>query len=180
MKRLLLLLIVAGAFPVSAEIEKLGRPCETGVCLYWRPTLAPVQGWHHEPGPSQQYGVNALAPDGSTFMDAETVMYAKASYKQRSPETKTLEALIENDKKEFVANVPGVAIADAQPLTTGDGQKLKSVTFFPTAQGNWERVSYGEEGEFYLLFTISSRTKGGYERALPAYEAMIRGYKEKL
>lgn len=180
MKRLLLLLILVSTFPVSAEIEKLGRPCETGLCLYWWPKLAPVEGWHHEPEPSQHYGANALAPEGSTFMDAETVMYAKASYKPRVPETKSLDALIENDKKEFLANVPGVVIAAAKPLTTGDGKKLKSVTFFPTAQGNWERVSYGEEGEFYLLFTISSRTKAGYERALPAYEEMIRGYKEKL
>jgi hypothetical protein len=180
MKRLLLLLILAGTFPVNAEIEKFGRPCETGLCLYWRPKLAPVEGWHHEPGPSQQYGANALAPDGSTFMDAETVMYAKAFYKPRITETKSLEALIENDKRGFLANVPGVVIANTKPLSTGDGKKLKSVTFFPTSQGNWERVSYGEEGEFYLLFTVSSRTKAGYEKALPAYEAMIRGYKERL
>lgn len=180
MKRALLLLILSATLPVSAEIEKLGHACETGICLYWWPKLVPIDGWHHEPGPSQKYGANALAPDGSTFIDAETVMYAKATYKPRVPEIKSLEALIENDKKDFAANVPRVVIADAKSLITGDGKKLNSVTFFPGAQGNWERVSYGEEGEFYLLFTISSRTKDGYEKALPAYEAMIRGYKEKF
>jgi hypothetical protein len=66
-----------------------------------------------------------------------------------------------------------------EALATGDGQKLRSLTFFPQGEGNWERVSFGEEGEYYLMFTISSRTKSGYDMALPLYEAMLRAYKEK-
>lgn len=180
MNRLPILLTVLVPLLAGAEIEKLGQPCDTGVCLYWWPKVAPVKGWHQEPGPSREYGINALAPDGATFTNAETVMYAKASYRPRVPEFRTLDDLIESDKKEFAVNVPGVAISDATRLLTGDGVELKSVTFFPRGPGNWERVSYGEEGDFYLVFTISARTQNGYEQALPAYEAMIRGYKEKL
>ena len=166
MKRLLALLLLAVAQPASAEVEKLGRPCESGICLYWWPRLPPVEGWHCDAGASERYGANALAPDGSTFMDAETVMYAKAIYRPRVPDVKSLENLMKNDKRDFAASVPGVSITDVDPIAT-------------TAHGSWERVSYGEEGDFYLIFTVSSRTESSYEKSLPAYEAMIHGYIEE-
>jgi hypothetical protein len=87
--------------------------------------------------------------------------------------------LLSDDKERFLRDVPGVKISEAKKIKTADGKELTSFTFFPSGDGNWERVSYGEEGEFYLIFTVSSRTKKGYESSLPAYEAMLRGYKEK-
>lgn len=184
-------LLGAGS-PAFAEIEKLATPCETGFCLHWWPKLGPVQGWTQDRGQSFNYGVNALAPDGATFSNAETVMYAKAIYKPRDPEITSLEELIERDRKDFAANVPGVVIADAAPLTTADGQVLRSITFFPKNDGNfpkndgnlpkndgnWERVAYGEEGDFYLIFTISARSLKGYEAHVGAFERMVRSYRE--
>ncbi len=113
-------------------------------------------------------------------MDAEAVMYAKASYKPRVPESKSVEAMIESDKKDFREQSPGVVISEVNALVTSDGQVLRSLTFIPSEQGNWERVSYGEEGDFYLIFTVSARNKAAYEKALPAYEALIHAYREKL
>jgi hypothetical protein len=71
-------------------------------------------------------------------------------------------------------------VSEIAPLTTGDGQKLRTLTFFPKDSGNWEYVSFGEEAEYFLVFTVSSRSKSELEKALPAYHALIRGYKEKL
>ena len=71
-------------------------------------------------------------------------------------------------------------IAEATALKTGDGQVVRSFTYFPPKEGNWERVSYGEEGEYYLIFTVSSRTKDGYAKAVPTYESLVQRYKEKL
>jgi len=42
----------------------------------------------------------------------------------------------------------------------------------------WEKVSYGEEGEFYLIFTLSSRSEQGFKAALKDYELFISRYKE--
>jgi len=39
-------------------------------------------------------------------------------------------------------------------------------------------MSYGEEGDFYLIFVISSRTKKGFQGALKDYENFIHLYKE--
>jgi len=180
MKRLLIIVGVFIAVSVGAEVEKTGVPCETGLCLFWWPKLPAIKGWHQELNQSQHYGINALAPDGSTFEDAETVIYAKASYKPRVPETKSLDALIAQDKEDFKKNVPGVTITEAATLTTGDGQKLRSLIFHPQSEGNWERAAYAEEDDYYLVFTVSSRTKSGYEKSLRAFEELIRAYKKKL
>lgn len=106
-------------------------------------------------------------------------MYAKASFKPRIPEIKSLEMLIANDKEDFLKNVPGVVIQEAKSLTTADGKQFKSFTYFPKGSGNWERVTYGEEGEFFLIFTISARSRTGYDVNVQAYAKLIELYKEQ-
>jgi hypothetical protein len=176
---LLSFLILFTSMQGHAEIEKTGVPSEQGLRLFWWPKLAPVEGWHQESEASYENGINANAPDGYTFADAEVVIYAKALYKPRIPNTKSLDMLIQEDKTEFLARDPEIIIAEVESLKTGDGQLLKSLTFFPKKKGNWEQVSYGEEGDFYLIFTVSSRTKEGFGRALSAYKQFIAKYKEK-
>lgn len=171
------LLLVASS-TAQAEIEKIAIPAEKGFSFYWWPKLAPVDGWYQDREHSFFYSANALAPDGFTFKNAESVMYARAIYKPREPDVKSLDALIENDRKDFEANLPGVSIHEVAMLSTADGQKLRSFTFFPTTSGNWERVSYGEEGDFYLIFTISSRSLAGFNTAVAAYEKLIAGYQK--
>jgi hypothetical protein len=95
---LVLLLLSASA---SAEMEKTALSCETGMCLRWWPKLPHIEGWHQDREQSYNYRANALAPDGFTFADAETVMYATALFKPRIPETRSLEMLIANDKSSF-------------------------------------------------------------------------------
>jgi hypothetical protein len=163
----------------SGEIEKRATTCEQVLCFHWWPKLPAFAGWHQDEPRSFAFGCNALAPDGSSFGDADTVMYAKALYKPRDPETTSLEMLIEQDKQRFAKEVPGIAIAEAPSLATADGQKLRSLTFFPKGEGNWERVAYGEEGDFYLVFAVSSLSRKGYEAALPAYERLVGRYREK-
>jgi hypothetical protein len=52
-------------------------------------------------------------------------------------------------------------------------------TFLPYPHEHSEQVSYGEEGDFYLIFTISSRSKATLAKAMNAYYKFIGGYKEK-
>jgi len=175
----LLIFLLFVCVPAHAEIEKIAVPCEKKFCFYWWPKLPTVEGWHHDREHSCMYSANAQAPDGYTFANAETVIYAKALYKPRMPETTSLEMLIKDDKNQFLARDPNIVISEAESLTTGDGQVMKSFTFFPKQHGNWEQVSYGEEGDYYLIFTVSSRTKDGYKKTLEAYKKFVSGYKEK-
>ena len=161
----------------QAEIEKNAMVCDTGICLYWWPKLPQLKGWHQDKEMSFEYSANALAPDGFSFSNAEAVLYATASYKPRNPEVKTLEMFIANDQKTFKASASDISIKEVKEMTTGDGKKYRSFTFFPTSKGNWEQVAYGEEGDFYLVFTLSSRSKEGFDKTQYAYRELIAHYK---
>jgi|SRR5580698_2674627 hypothetical protein len=171
----ILLLVSSTALP---EIEKVGQTCGQGICYAWWPKLNPVTGWHHEDGASLANGANVQVPDGFTFSNAETVIYARALYKPRSPEATSLDVLIKNDRDEFLKEDPTIEIAKVSSLKTKDGKALESYTFYPKAKGNWEEVSYGEEGDFYLIFTISSRSHAGFLAGFPVYEQYIAQYKK--
>ena len=162
-----------------AEIEKIALNCETGICFHWWPKLPAVKGWHHDRENSYLFSANAQAPDGYTFKDAETVFYAKALYKPRIPDTKSLTALIEDDKRKFQSHDPTITITESEALTTKDGKTLRVLAFAPKEKGNWELVAYGEEGEFYLVFTLSSRTKDGYTKNIPIFKQYVAQYAEK-
>jgi hypothetical protein len=179
MKRLGLLILslvfLSGA--VNAEIEKIATPTDAGIQLQWWPKVKPPPGWHFDSGSSHHFGFNAMAPDGSTFSNAETVMYAEADYKPRVPETKSLAQLVQRDVSAFHKAYPGMAATTAPPIFTADHKQLQVLSFAPSAGGNWERVAYGEDAEFYLVFTVSSRTQSGLEHANAAFNAMVASYR---
>lgn len=181
MKRIFLaLLLTSLSFSAVAEIYKVAVPderCGT-MCFYWWPVLPPIDGWQQDMPNSYYYSANAQAPIGESFSNSESVIYAKALYKPRIPKTKTLSQLIEIDRKNFEQKSNPI-ITQLKPLKSGDNKEFESYQFFPRSKGNFERVSYGEEGDFYLVFTLSSRSKKGFESSMPAYKQFIEQYHEK-
>jgi hypothetical protein len=173
---LILLLTLAA----QAEIEKVAQLTDTGLCFYWWPKLPKLKGWHQDKDESFYYNANTLAPDGSSFTKAEAIMYANAVYKPREPDIKSLDAFIAEDKKTFLAHDPRLTITEVSGLITGDGTKLRSFTFFPQTTGNWEEASYDEEGDFYLVFVLSSRSKEGFDKTQDAYRQLVAAYKANL
>lgn len=173
----LVLLLALGA---QAEIEKIAQVCDSGICFYWWPKLPRIKGWHQDTDRSYLYSINALAPDGFSFANAETVMYAAAIYKPRVPETKSLAMFIEDDKRHASNSVAGIAITETDPLVTGDGKKMRSFTFFARLKGDWEQVSYGEEDDYYLVFTLSSHSRAGFDKTQSTYRGLIANYRARM
>ncbi|MGZ8984688.1 MAG: hypothetical protein ACXW11_12205 [Methylotenera sp.] len=158
------------------EIEKIATVCDAAICFNWWPKLSVIEGWHQDKQQSFNFKANAQAPNGYTFSDAETVIYAKAIYKPREPELTSLEGLIERDISDFKKQDPTIKIDKTSEIQTKNNTSLKSYTFFLSQNGNWEQVSYGEEGEFYLIFTISSRSKQGFDKFYQDYKRFINEY----
>lgn len=173
----LLVVLLLACAPAFSEMEKVATQCGSEICFHWWPKLPAVSGWHHDREHSLHYSFNAQAPDGKTFANAEAVIYANAPYKARMPEVKSLQTLIDNDQRQFRTDFPGVKVRELDPILTAEGKPLRSFEYTPAKAGNWERVSYGEDSEFYLIFTVSSRTMTGLARALGAYEEFIHAYK---
>jgi hypothetical protein len=174
------LLFALASVTASAEIEKLAVPSDQGFRFYWWPRLPAVPGWLHDEGASLKLTANVLVPDGSSFGDAPAVMYAKALYKPRSPELHSLQELIDSDRSAFEHDLPGLKIDHLPDLTTGDRHRLIQLGFAPKGEGSWERVAYGEEADYYLIFAVSAQHEAGLRAALPAFEMLVAGYKEQL
>jgi hypothetical protein len=176
MRAKIVIFLIIISTSVCAEIEKVAIPGEDGFKFYWWPKLVPFKEWHHDRDASLHYQMNAMVPDGSTFGEAETVIYGKAIYKAREPELTSLDMLIERDRDDFLVNIPDISINESEPILISDGTKLQSFTFFPQSKGNWEKVAYCDDGDYYLVFTISSRSEKGYKSAKQAYEKMVESY----
>jgi hypothetical protein len=161
--------------PLRAEIEKIATVCEKGICAHWWPKLTPPSGWVHDREHSYLYNMNAMAPEGLSFANAETVMYANAVYKPRVPESTTLGAFIEDDHATFKKKSPGLAIKIDESLRTRDGKVAATWRMEPKEGDQWERIAYFEEDD-YMIFVVSSRTTAGLARGMPSFEALVSHY----
>jgi hypothetical protein len=173
-----LLLTLAGVAPAMAEVEKNAVSGAQGIELFWWPRLPAVAGWDHDRPASLQYGANMLVPRGKSFGEAEAVIYGKALYKPRAPQIASLGALIERDRKDFADQPGGVLVHESARLYSADAHPLSCLIFEPTSGGNWERVCYLEEGDYYLLFTLSSRSRAGFEASMKTFVDVIAHYRQ--
>lgn len=165
-----------------AEIVKMAVPDTSGLKLFWWPKLPVLAGWHQDPGASQAYSVNALVPDGQSFSDADTVMLGKANYKPSTPAIKTVQQLVDDDIKVTTQQASGVQVHKAADIADADGKSFTVYDFAPAAAtgGVWEAVAYGEEGDYFLIFMTSARSKAGFDKNLPVFEQLVKTYAEKL
>ncbi|MCC6694287.1 MAG: hypothetical protein IT365_01525 [Candidatus Hydrogenedentes bacterium] len=175
-------LIVALLFPVAGwgEIEKQAIRTDEGFAFYWWPKLPSIDGWEPDRDASFHYQVNAIVPKGKGFADAETVMYAKAIYKPGIGDTKSVDDLVKNDTEHFKEDDPSIEIKQLPDIVDGDGKKLKVYRFTPAKEGNWEAVAYGSEGDFFLIFAISSRSAAGFDAQFPKFKELLGKYKQNL
>jgi hypothetical protein len=162
----------------TAEIYKLAVPTDKGIELFWWPVMQPIPGWHHDEGASRANHVNAFVPNGSSFSDSQAVIYARAMFKPRIPETKSLNQLIADDRKTFEQDFPGVRIAELSPISDSKGSKFRYLSFTPSGAGSWERVAYSEEDDFYLIFTVSGTSEAALIHAQKEFEKWVSAYKQ--
>ncbi len=183
MKYLFIFIVLSFSCVLSAEIHRETTVCnESGeMCFYWWPKLPRIEGWQQDNRNSYRYSLNAQAPVGFNFGNAESVIYAKAIYKLREPDTKSLEQFITNDKNRFLKTNPELSIKEILALTSKSGLKFRCYSFIPKINGNWERASYSEEkdadgNEYYLVFVLSSRTEKAYKSSMVTYEKFVTEY----
>ena len=181
MKRVLLLTVFLSSTPLAfAEIYKLAVPSDQGLQLYWWPILPDIPGWRHDEGASCAQGVNALVPDGQSFSGAPAIIYARAMFKPRMPDVKSLRQLIDEDRAGFERDFPGISIQELKPIKDGDAKMHPYFSYSPRGEGSWELVAYGEENDFYLLFTLSGNSKPALESARADFERLVATYRARL
>lgn len=169
----------------QAEIYKVAQQCAQNneICFYHWPQLQPIVGWQQDMDYSFYYGMNAQAPEGVSFKDAETVIYANALYKPSMPEVTSIEQFIANDKANFLHNDPGMVITQTTTLKDRQGRNFISYQFKPGQKNqSWEQIAYSEETDadgnhYYLVFVLNSRTESGYQKNIAVFNRFVSEYR---
>lgn len=173
----LVVALLAAALPARSEIETVAIETPKGKAERWWPKVTPPKGWHHDRGHSLNHNLNAMAPAGEGFASAEAIIYARAIRKSTDASLVSLADFVARERKAFLARMPGYDIRDDKPLLTRDGVRLRTASFTPKTDGNWERVAYGEEDDYYLIFVVSARSKKALQEATQAWQAMAWSYR---
>jgi hypothetical protein len=122
---------------------------------------------------SQQLEV-VLYRQGSSWKDAVAVMYARVIYKDNTQAT--VEKVISNDVDEFLKLNKDSTVSDSAFLETRDKKKVISKIFYDAANRNYESVAFIDEPKVVVILAVSSRNKTEYEKALPAFKALVGSY----
>lgn len=165
------------AAPVAAEIEIVTLETKTGQIERWWPKVSPPKGWHHDRPNSLNYNFNAMAPEGSSFSNAEVVLYARAVKKVSDANVRTLEEFMARERASFLKRAADYAIRDEKPLVSREGASMPVRSFVPKTDGNWERVAYLEDNDHWLIFVASARSRKGLEGVLGSFQAMAWQYR---
>ena len=117
-----------------------------------------------------------LYPKGQSWTSAPTVMYVSSIHPPKGVR-RTLRQTIEGDLQQFARKAPKGRVS-SQPAIPTAGASAAEVRFFaPDGARATEAVAYVPEENVTVLLCLSSRDADGFERALPAFRALVRGYR---
>ena len=163
--------------PAAAEIETVAVETKTGKLERWWPKVAPPKGWHHDRPNSLNYNLNAMAPEGDSFSNAEVVLYARAVKKASDTSLHSLADFIARERNSFLKRTPGYTVREEKALVTKEGAGMPVRSFVPKTDGNWERVAYLEDNDHWLVFVASARSKKALDGVLRNFQAMAWQYR---
>jgi hypothetical protein len=132
------------------------------------------KGWVLDRSTGEKMGTCCvLYPQGSTWEQAESVIYPNIAEKQPG---QSLQQLMASDLDGFKQRFPNMNVAEAKDLPAGDSQLAKVRFFYGVNQGSYELVAYVDEPQVVALLVLSSRSKEAMGQALPAFREILKSY----
>jgi hypothetical protein len=113
-------------------------------------------------------------PDGSSWKNSVTVMYARVIYKDQAQST--IDKVISYDVSDFLKLSKESTVSDSPGLETRDKSKSISKVFYDGANKNYETVTFIDDTKVVVILALSSRQKAEYDKALPAFKHLVGSY----
>jgi len=134
-------------------------------------TIAAPEGWVLDNRAGIKDGLHAVFyPEGSSWKNSETVMYANGYDKQTAFDT--LESFMADDAETFRKNDPDLEIQDAGTRKVGDSV-AHIMHFFGR---NHEAVAYIDTEGAVIVIVMSSRTREGFMKNYRAFLELLDSY----
>jgi len=129
------------------------------------------KGWIFDSESAVSQGLYAVMyPEGSSWADAREVMYVNVA---RLDEGQTVESFISEDVASFREKAPDLVVKVAEPIAIASGANAEVRHFSGDSWGNHEAVAYIASGSSVAIYVLSCRSKGGFEKSLPAFQEMV-------
>jgi len=113
-------------------------------------------------------------PQGSTWDNAETVMYPNITTK--GPGQKTLSEFMKSDLASFREHEPGMQYEDVQDVSLPNQRIAKIRVFRGVNRGSSEAVAYIDEEKIIAIFVMSSKSEKGLNQSLPLFRSALQTY----
>jgi len=170
----LILILLAVSIPVVSQ-----KPSSTDGSIFvgrsFSFVLKEPNGWTMDIETARSQGLQVvLYPDGSSWKNAAAVMYARVIDKDE--DQSTIDKVISNDVADFMKLSKESTVSDSPPLETRDKSKSISKVFYDAANKNYETVTFIDGSKVVVILALSSRQKTEYDKALPAFKALVGSY----
>ena len=138
-------------------------------------TVEAPRGWAIQ-GKSE--GANGLAtvfyPKGSTFADAEAVMYVNTARREKQEK---LDDFIARDLEALRKESPGAKAEKRKPIDTAEGRRAEVWAIAGDKWNNQEAIAFLAEDTVFVTLVLTARTADAYKASLPAFGQLVRSYK---
>jgi hypothetical protein len=138
-------------------------------------TVEAPRGWAIQ---GKTEGTNGLAtvfyPKGSTFADAEAVMYVNTAKRENQEK---LDDFIARDLAELRKGSPNAKAEKRKPLDTAEGRRAEVWAIAGDQWGNRESIAFLAEDTVFVTLVLTARTADAYKASLPAFGQLVKSYK---
>lgn len=113
-------------------------------------------------------------PQGSTFNDADTIMYPNIATKREGQ--RTLDEFMKSDLSRFLEHEPAMKYENAQDILLQNKRIAKIRLFHGVNRGSSEAVAYIDEEKIVALFVMSSRSERAFNESMPLFRSAVKTY----
>jgi hypothetical protein len=163
-----------GLSPVQAEMLQFATADGT---KSW-PKLPDIPDWHQDQESSLRLSANALIPDGMDPATAEVSIQARGFARRGNADVSSLSQFIDNER---AAAESGTDVKKLSDVADKDGTPFTIYAFAPAhGKTGWKAVAYSEEGDTFLAFTLSARSKAAFDGGMPVFTQLIQHYAREI
>lgn len=169
---------VSGAVAQGDNPAKKAADAGPGVIVYAEGGAFMIEApkdWIADHKTGSQMGICCVFyPEGSTWDDAETIMYPNIATK--GPGQSNLKEFMEYDLSDFREHNPGMTYEDAEDLPMKNNHVAKLRYFYGVNKGSSEAIAYIDEEKIVALIVVSSKSQKGLNDAMPLLRNMLKTY----
>ena len=133
------------------------------------------KGWIIDKEIGKRHGACCVFyPRGTTWDNAETVMYPNIATKGTGQQT--LKEFMDSDLARFREHNPGMRYEDLQDIALQRKRIARVRLFHGVNRGSSEAVAYVDEEKIVALFVMSSRTEKGFNESMPLFRSAVESY----